>query len=161
MSFQVIEHIQNDGLFLEEIYRVLKPGGSALVTTPNIRMSLTRNPWHVREYTDQELSAISKKYFEQVDLKGVAGNEKVMAYFEENKASVQKITRLDVLNLQYRLPRRVLQVPYDVLNRLNRQRLKQKNGQLVTEVSTADYSLTEKTASAFDFFCVMEKQPGA
>src|SRR5690606_9385233 len=33
-SFQVIEHIQNDKLFLSEIYRVLKPGGTALLTTP-------------------------------------------------------------------------------------------------------------------------------
>ncbi|KXK27781.1 MAG: type 11 methyltransferase, partial [Bacteroidetes bacterium OLB12] len=48
VSFQVIEHIENDHLFLQEINRVLKPGGIALLTTPNRPLSLSRNPWHVR-----------------------------------------------------------------------------------------------------------------
>src|SRR5690349_2313733 len=48
VSFQVIEHIQDDHLFLREIHRVLKPGGTALLTTPNRKLSLTRNPWHIR-----------------------------------------------------------------------------------------------------------------
>ena len=51
VTFQVIEHIQDDNYFLEEIYRVLKPGGKLLLTTPNKLMSLSRNPWHIREYT--------------------------------------------------------------------------------------------------------------
>ena len=59
ISFQVIEHIRNDRLFLEEIYRLLKPGGLAIITTPNIRMSLSRNPWHIREYTVKELTELS------------------------------------------------------------------------------------------------------
>ena len=36
ISFQVIEHIKNDREYLKEIARVLKPGGTALITTPNI-----------------------------------------------------------------------------------------------------------------------------
>lgn len=48
VSFQVIEHVKKDKTFLEEIYRVLKPGGKAILTTPNIKKTLTRNPWHVR-----------------------------------------------------------------------------------------------------------------
>ena len=55
VSFQVIEHIKKDRFFLEEIYRVLRPGGKAIISTPNIKMTLTRNPWHEREYTSQEL----------------------------------------------------------------------------------------------------------
>jgi len=45
VSFQVIEHIDNDDLFIEEIHRVLSKNGLAILSTPNIRMSLTRNPW--------------------------------------------------------------------------------------------------------------------
>ena len=37
VSFQVIEHIKDDKSFLKEIYRVLKPGGVAVLTTPNIK----------------------------------------------------------------------------------------------------------------------------
>lgn len=50
VSFQVIEHIKRDKLFISEVRRVLKPGGRFIVSTPNRPMSLTRNPWHVREY---------------------------------------------------------------------------------------------------------------
>jgi SAM-dependent methyltransferase len=35
-SAQVIEHLHNTRLFVEEIYRVLKPGGTALVTSENL-----------------------------------------------------------------------------------------------------------------------------
>jgi 2-polyprenyl-3-methyl-5-hydroxy-6-metoxy-1,4-benzoquinol methylase len=62
VSFQVIEHIRNDRQYIKEIYRVLKPGGKALITTPNIKMSLSRNPWHIREYTAVELSDLSSIY---------------------------------------------------------------------------------------------------
>ena len=61
VSFQVIEHIQDDTLFLKEIHRVLKPGGIALLTTPNRSMSLSRNPWHIREYLPDELKNIAAK----------------------------------------------------------------------------------------------------
>ena len=104
VSFQVIEHIKKDKLFLQEIHRVLKPGGRALITTPNIKKTLTRNPWHVREYTAQQLEALAKEVFTKVTTKGITGNDKVWAYYEANKASVRKFTRFDVFNLQYRLP---------------------------------------------------------
>src|SRR5271165_3674396 len=35
-SSQVIEHIHNTRLFVEEAYRVLKPGGTAIVTSENL-----------------------------------------------------------------------------------------------------------------------------
>lgn len=48
ITFQVIEHIDDDAAFVREIARVLRPGGRLILTTPNAPMSLTRNPWHVR-----------------------------------------------------------------------------------------------------------------
>ena len=63
ISFQVIEHINDDELFISEIKRILRPEGIALITTPNIKMTLTRNPWHIREYTSKQLRDLCKKYF--------------------------------------------------------------------------------------------------
>ncbi|TAF34149.1 MAG: class I SAM-dependent methyltransferase [Cytophagales bacterium] len=154
---QVIEHIEDDHLFLKEIKRVLKPGGCAVITTPNLKLSLTRNPWHVREYTTEQFRDILGKYFSKVQLWGVTGSPAVMAYYEQNKASVQRITRFDILNLQYRLPRTLLQIPYDFLNRRNRKKLQQQSTGLVSTVTTADYWLTETPETAFDFFAVVEK----
>ncbi|MFM7466155.1 MAG: class I SAM-dependent methyltransferase [Cyanobium sp.] len=36
LAVEVIEHIENPGLFLAELARLLKPGGLALFTTPNL-----------------------------------------------------------------------------------------------------------------------------
>lgn len=41
ISFQVIEHIKHDMELVREVHRVLRPGGKFILTTPNIRMSLT------------------------------------------------------------------------------------------------------------------------
>jgi hypothetical protein len=67
-------------------------------------MSLSRNPWHIREYLADELTVLAGKIFQNVQMKGITGNEKVMTYFDENKKSVNRVTRFDILNLQYRLP---------------------------------------------------------
>jgi len=140
-------------LFLQEIKRSLKSGGKAFITTPNRKMSLTRNPWHVREYTADQLHNLLKDVFDKVEMKGITGNDKVMDYYEENKRSVEKITRFDILNLQYKLPAALLRVPYDLLNRFNRNRLKESNRQLVTDISSEDYIVTEDLENCLDFYC--------
>ncbi|HKZ00868.1 MAG TPA: methyltransferase domain-containing protein, partial [Pyrinomonadaceae bacterium] len=35
VSVEVLEHVEEDHLFVKEVYRVLKPGGVFLMTTPN------------------------------------------------------------------------------------------------------------------------------
>ena len=157
VTFQVIEHIKDDKAFVSEIYRVLKPGGMLLLSTPNRPMSLTRNPWHIREYTAAELSAVVSKKFQKVEVKGVFGSPVVMEYHDSNKASVQRITRYDILKLQYRLPRQLLQLPYDIMNRMNRRRLLQGNSEMVNRVSFDDFFLQDTTQDCFDLFVMATK----
>jgi 2-polyprenyl-3-methyl-5-hydroxy-6-metoxy-1,4-benzoquinol methylase len=152
VTFQVIEHIEPDAFFLQEAARVLKPGGKLYLTTVNRKFSLTRNPWHVREYLAHELRDLMKKYFSEVITEGVHGNEKVMAYYEENKKSVKRITRFDVFNLQYRLPRTWLQVPYDIANRLSRLSVSKSNATLVDSIQVDDYFLSQDPDGSLDFF---------
>jgi 2-polyprenyl-3-methyl-5-hydroxy-6-metoxy-1,4-benzoquinol methylase len=157
VSFQVIEHIENDALFLKEIHRVLKPGGVALLTTPNRKMSLSRNPWHIREYLADELKALAARIFSEVQMKGITGNEKVMQYHEENRKSVQRITRWDIFNLQYRLPAWVLRAPYEFLNRRNRNKLQSGDASLVSSIHHTDYVVTEDADNALDLLLIVKK----
>ena len=77
ICFQVIEHIRRDDTLLAEMKRILKPGGRLLLTTPNRLMSLTRNPFHVKEYTPVEMHTAIEPHFSRFTLRGIYGNEKV------------------------------------------------------------------------------------
>jgi SAM-dependent methyltransferase len=62
-NLQVIEHLWDQGGFLAECLRVLRPGGRLLVTTPNrITFSPGRdtplNPFHTRELSAAELTEL-------------------------------------------------------------------------------------------------------
>lgn len=157
VSFQVIEHIEQDKAFLQEIHRVLKKGGKAIISTPNIDMSLTRNPWHVREYTAEGFNKLCKSIFSQVEVNGITGSKRVLDYYEANKKSVAKYKRLDIFGLEHRLPASVLRVPYDILNRINRNKLKETNSGLVTEINQEDFFLSKDAAACFDLFYILTK----
>ncbi|MEP0984651.1 methyltransferase domain-containing protein [Ekhidna sp.] len=157
VTFQVIEHVKDDEGFIREIYRVLKPGGTAMISTPNIKMTLSRNPWHEREYTADELTKLCKKHFNKVEMKGVAGNEKVLSYHERNRASVQRIMRYDFFDLQHKLPASMLRIPYDILNRMNRNKLKSTDDELVKSITVDDFSLSDQDEQNLDLFCFITK----
>ena len=157
VSFQVIEHIEKDVDFVREVNRVLRPGGKFIVSTPNAPMSLTRNPWHVREYNADELELLLKPGFSSVERMGVYGNERVMEYYEQNRRGVERITRFDILDLQHRLPRWILQIPYDILNRLNRRRLLAENQNLTTSITMEDYTIGQITEQSFDLYYIATK----
>lgn len=157
VSFQVIEHIEDDEFFLREIHRVLKPGGIALITTPNRSMSLSRNPWHIREYLPQQLKSLAESVFPKAQMKGITGNEKVMHYYQQNKRSVKRITQFDIFNLQYRLPASLLKIPYEILNRWNRNKLQSNDNSLVMAIRHEDYIVVEDATNALDLLLIVEK----
>jgi ubiquinone/menaquinone biosynthesis C-methylase UbiE len=157
ISFQVIEHIKDDRTYLKEIFRVLKPGGVALITTPNIKMSLSRNPWHIREYTAQQLSEICNTDFTSVELKGITGNEKVMQYYQENKESVKRLTRFDIFDLQHKLPAFLLKLPYEFMNRLNRNKLQTSDNELVASITHDDYVVSDNADTSLDLLAVLTR----
>lgn len=157
ISFQVIEHIRRDEEFVREVSRVLRKGGVFVVSTPNAPMSLTRNPWHVREYTATQLTRLLRGSFSEVECRGVFGNDRVMEYYAANKAGVERITRFDPLDLQHRLPAWMLRLPYDILNRVNRRRLLADNRSLTSSISMSDYRVAPYDEGCFDLFCIARK----
>ncbi len=63
VNFQVIEHLWDQGQFVAECLRVLRPGGTLLMSTPNrITFSPGRdtplNPFHTRELNAAELTEL-------------------------------------------------------------------------------------------------------
>jgi len=87
-----------------------------------------------------------------VQMKGITGNEKVMQYHERNRLSVNKIMKWDVFDLQHKLPASILRIPYEMLNRLNRNKLKEAADELVASIKHEDYLLTDDAANSLDLF---------
>src|SRR3977135_4291271 len=77
LNFQVIAHLRDQGKFVVECLRVLRPGGVLLVSTPNrITFSPGRdtpiNPFHTRELNADELSELLVEAgFAEVSISGV------------------------------------------------------------------------------------------
>lgn len=158
ISFQLIEHIKKDRLLLEEVQRILKPNGKFIFTTPNRKMSLTRNPYHIREYVESDFKPLMSM-FSSYELNGVFGSEKMMQYHRANKASVEKITRFDIFNFQYILPRFMIRVPYNIGNMMSRKMIAEKETDATASISTADFHVKpcSNGDEYFDFFCIAQK----
>lgn len=69
---EVIEHVEEDDIFVKNISKVVRTGGWAYFTTPNgdyiKNEGPNKNPDHVRHYTKHELQTVLEKYFEKVDV---------------------------------------------------------------------------------------------
>lgn len=157
VSFQVIEHIKESEAYLKEIYRVLKPGGKAYITTPNAVKTVARNPWHYKEFNYQEMEALIQRVFKKYTIDGIEGNSKTDAYYEENKVAVERFLRYDIFNFEKILPSFLLRIPYEVANRMNRKALLKQHTNLVHSITLEDYNLKEFSEASLDFFCTLEK----
>ncbi|MCP4549524.1 MAG: class I SAM-dependent methyltransferase [bacterium] len=56
IALDVIEHAEDDRAFLSSLLRIARKG--VAITTPNYLISRCANPYHLREYTPDELSAL-------------------------------------------------------------------------------------------------------
>jgi SAM-dependent methyltransferase len=85
---QTIEHVQEPQAVLEHFKQMLRPGGTAYVTTPNVLTlappgaEKSDNPWHVKEYRAGEFRELCEQSFKRVEMLGV---------FHANKLRVHEL----------------------------------------------------------------------
>jgi 2-polyprenyl-3-methyl-5-hydroxy-6-metoxy-1,4-benzoquinol methylase len=74
---QTIEHVEAPGDVLEHFKALLRPGGTAYISTPNVLTlapegaERSGNPWHVREYRAEEFAGMLAPHFDRVELYGL------------------------------------------------------------------------------------------
>jgi 2-polyprenyl-3-methyl-5-hydroxy-6-metoxy-1,4-benzoquinol methylase len=83
---QTIEHVQNPGEVLDHFRSMLRPGGTAFVSTPNVLTlapegaEKSGNPWHVKEYRAEEFRALCEAHFERVEIHGLFHARKLLVH---------------------------------------------------------------------------------
>jgi 2-polyprenyl-3-methyl-5-hydroxy-6-metoxy-1,4-benzoquinol methylase len=74
---QTIEHVADPDAVLERIAGMLRPGGAAYVSTPNVLTlapagaERSDNPWHLREYRAAQFRELCAAHFGAVELLGL------------------------------------------------------------------------------------------
>ena len=83
---QTIEHVVSADEVLDHLRGLVRPGGTAYVSTPNVLTlapagaERSDNPWHVREYRPEEFRALCGEAFSRVELLGLYHARKLRAH---------------------------------------------------------------------------------
>ncbi len=98
-SFQVLEHIEDNSLYLSTLSSFLNAGGFVYISTPNRliyspKSKKPSNPYHYKEYSPVELAEILNNYFDDLEIWG------------------QKITNQEYQEYENNLRRKVKTAPY-------------------------------------------------
>lgn len=95
VSLETIEHLEKPKKFLEEAYRLLKPDGLLILSTPNRETSYEDNPFHLKEYTFIELDKLLTKFPDRKFYGQRAVNKYIIKLY---KGLYKRISRIRMLN---------------------------------------------------------------
>ncbi len=72
VSFETLEHIADHKKMMDEIKRVLQPGGLLIISTPDKKNYTDntgrKNPFHVKELYEEEFKTLLHQYFKNVQV---------------------------------------------------------------------------------------------
>ncbi len=155
VSFQVIEHLEDPGDYLDGIARLLRQGGTALLTTPNRLTSDGVNPYHVHEYVADELAAAMRRHFDEVEMRGIGASERVRRELEARSRRIRWIVRLDPLRLRELLPRPLIEWLFARLALLVRRGTREP--ETLADVGPHDFPVGPADASCLDLLAVCRR----
>lgn len=103
LSFQVFEHVQDTEGYLSEIRRVLAPGGTLVLVTPDrstrlLPLQKPWNRWHLKEYDSAGLRRRIERHFPAVKALNMSGRRDVI------EIELRRCNRLKWLALPFTLP---------------------------------------------------------
>mgnify|MGYP001057878551 FL=1 len=74
VSFETIEHTTEYKKMVAEFFRVLKPGGYLIVSTPNAKITspdgVIENRYHTQEFTSEQLQTLLGGFFNELSIYG-------------------------------------------------------------------------------------------
>ncbi len=128
ISCEVIEHIVDYNIFLNELKRVLSPTGIVVFTTPNalLRLYPGMKPWnkfHVREFEHSELQTLLETHFSAVQIIGLFAEESTYLIEKSRVSRAREAARKRQQRSHHYLQIRSIvkkAMPTSILNRLKK-----------------------------------------
>lgn len=137
VSQDTVEHIQDDHRFMAELARVLKPTGMLVIFTPHGKGRGVRpeDPYHVREYTQEEFHALLAPHFSTIQWYGRRQGARLKAA----ERSMDAMRRFDPGGIRNLVPRRIRHWIGSLLSRL-------QGGPSLRDIVPADIEYREGVA---------------
>lgn len=112
VGYEMIEHLENPKLFLQEVSRILDKGGTFIISTPNRLVTSPdghlMSPYHTQEFDPDELYKLLAKHFKQVEVYGQRGSTKALGAhkdFMKSQTARQSFVDMDFLGFRKFVPR--------------------------------------------------------
>jgi SAM-dependent methyltransferase len=104
LSFQVFEHLARPDAYLDEVHRLLSPGGRFICVTPERSPRLFRGqrPWnifHLREYSQDEMRAWLTTRFTDVEVSGMSARPDLL------DMEMRRVRKLRLVTYPFTFPR--------------------------------------------------------
>jgi ubiquinone/menaquinone biosynthesis C-methylase UbiE len=99
VSFETLEHVPNQHRMLSEFHRLLRPGGTLIISTPDREIITEKaheeNEFHISELSKEEFIRLLSRHFEITELYGQIRYES-----RQWRLAVRKMARLDVFGVR-------------------------------------------------------------
>lgn len=138
VSQDTIEHIRDDRRFVAEMARVLKPTGTLIIFTPQGKGNgvTPEDPFHVREYTQEEFRALLAPYFSTIRWYGRRQGSRLKAV----ERSMDAVRRFDPVGFRNLMPRPIRHGIGSLISRL-------QGGPSLRDIVPADIEYAEGVAA--------------
>lgn len=146
--FHVIEHLKEPTRLLLDIRKLLSKSGILLISTPN-RKSPFRSatgiewPYHEREYTVDEFHKLLLSSFKNVTLYALHACEKVQQFQNIRTRYVQQIFRCDILRMRQWLPKRLLQLTFNIGGKMLKSFMQATHDGLISNITSTDFHVSD------------------
>lgn len=142
VSSHIIEHFTEPANHVAELSRVLRPGGTALILTPNEPADF-ENPFHVHLFDAESLRRLLEGAFGDVWVGGHDATPTVKQDFAARRAQAAKVLKLDVFGLRHRLPRSWYVAAYAAGTRVFYRLQARRHAGGATAITPEDFAPTE------------------
>jgi SAM-dependent methyltransferase len=116
-SSHLIEHFVHPDTHVAEVSRVLAAAGTAFFVTPNAPADV-ENPFHVSLFEPRALASLLGRFFDDVEVLGLDGDDVVQADFARRRRIAMRIAQIDHFGLRHRVPRRAYIALHGVARRV-------------------------------------------